>query len=271
MFVARSSTKRNGKLAGTARAGLGLLVGVACVTSLPAALAAASQQGISAARELSVAAIDGLGAFTPASVDPKLMEKLRLASTARGADAAGLFRFTPAGAGKPGSRAVTVAVRVDPATSKLASIRKAKDEAGRVPGVDPVGFNLGMARGYQSFAQTSGATSDAGKAGLTLPSEIGEIAAPDLSSFTPAKTASGKSRLSAIVELEDDRTLPGSAPRTFAGGGERSVDVGGAYRVADNLRVTAGIRYSADRDRLGPLTDGQQDSQSVYVGTRFRF
>jgi hypothetical protein len=41
--------------------------------------------------------------------------------------------------------------------------------------------------------------------------------------------------------------------------------------VTGNLRVTAGVRYSAERERLAPLADGQQDNQSVYVGTRFRF
>jgi len=35
--------------------------------------------------------------------------------------------------------------------------------------------------------------------------------------------------------------------------------------------VTAGVRYSQERDRLGPLTDGTQDSQAVYLGTQFRF
>ena len=48
-------------------------------------------------------------------------------------------------------------------------------------------------------------------------------------------------------------------------------DVGGAYRVTRNLDVTAGVRYSQDRERLKPLTDGKQDSQAVYVGTQFRF
>jgi hypothetical protein len=32
----------------------------------------------------------------------------------------------------------------------------------------------------------------------------------------------------------------------------------------------AGIRYSSERDRLRPLTDGKQDSQA-YVGTQFHF
>jgi hypothetical protein len=31
------------------------------------------------------------------------------------------------------------------------------------------------------------------------------------------------------------------------------------------------VRYSQERERLRPLTDGKQDSQAVYVGTQFRF
>ena len=44
-----------------------------------------------------------------------------------------------------------------------------------------------------------------------------------------------------------------------------------SYRLSRNLDVTAGVRYSQDRERLMPLTDGKQDSQAVYVGTQFRF
>lgn len=253
-----------------ARAGLGLLAGSACVMGLSSALAAVSP-GTITIRDLSVAAAGDLGAFTPASVDPRLMATFRRVSDAKGESASSLFRFTPAGATKPGSRSVTVAVRVDADTARMISSRKVLADAGRgISAIEPVAFNLGVARGYQSFTQAP-AVATASTRGLTLPSEIGKISAPDLRSFTPAKSASGKSRFSPTVELDGDNALPGSTPRTFNGEGDLSVDVGGAYRVADNLKVTAGIRYSSERDRLGPLTDSQQDSQSVYVGTRFRF
>lgn len=267
MAMGKTSTKRR-KGAGLGRAALSLLAGSACVVGLSSAIAAAT--GPSAiANEVTIAAHGGLGAFTPASVDPKLMDTLRRAVDARRNDVGNLFRFTPAGAGKAGTRSVTVAVRVD--GNRAVSVRKAADQAGRgVAGVDPVAFNLGVARGYQSFAQAADPVPQAGTRSLTQSGEIGDIRAPDLRTFTPAKSSSGKSRFSTVVELDDD-ALPGSAPRTFSGAGEMSVDVGGAYRVADNLKVTAGIRYSSERDRLSPLTDGQQDSQSVYVGTRFRF
>ncbi|WP_066558215.1 hypothetical protein [Croceicoccus bisphenolivorans] len=253
------------------RAGTGLLAGTACVIGLSSAVAAVSS-GSFTLDELNVSGDGGLGAFTPASVDPKLMASLRRASDARGDISGSLFRFTPAGAAQRGSRSVTVAVRVDAETARAISSRKPAAEAGRgIAGLDPVAFNLGVARGYQSFAQGSATAAEAGTRTLTMPGEIADISAPDLRSFTPAKAASGKSKFSPTVELDADSALPGSAPRTFGGAGEMSVDVGGAYRVADNLKVTAGIRYSSERDRLTTLTDGQQDSQSVYVGTRFRF
>ncbi len=51
-----------------------------------------------------------------------------------------------------------------------------------------------------------------------------------------------------------------------------SLDVGGSYRIARNLDVTGGVRYKIQRDRLEALAaDDRQDSQSVYVGTAFRF
>ncbi|RVQ67856.1 hypothetical protein EKN06_06565 [Croceicoccus ponticola] len=260
----------------TLRVGSGLLAGTACLLALPSALAAVSGDSVSlrdviSMRDISVSASGGLGAFTPASINPKLMASLRRASDARGEVSSSLFRFTPAGAAKQGSRSVTVAVRVDPETARAISVRKVSAEAGRgVAAVDSLVFNLGVARGYQSFSQAPALAPQAITRSLTLPSEIGNVAAPDLRSFTPAKSASGKGRFSPTVELEAENA-PGTTPRTFGGAGEMSVDVGGAYRVADNLRVTAGIRYSSERDRLAPVTDGQQDSQAVYVGTRFRF
>jgi len=78
------------------------------------------------------------------------------------------------------------------------------------------------------------------------------------------------SRLAPRIEL-DTRERAGRAPRTFEGQGDYQVDLGGSYRLTRNLDVTAGVRYSPERDRLLPLTDGKKDSQAVYVGTQFRF
>ena len=90
-------------------------------------------------------------------------------------------------------------------------------------------------------------------------SSLGDGDAPG----TPARLAPH------ITLAEKDR--PGRAPRTLESMGEQSVDLGGSYRLTRNIDVTAGVRYSQDRDRLKPLSDGKQDDQAVFVGTRFRF
>jgi hypothetical protein len=95
---------------------------------------------------------------------------------------------------------------------------------------------------------------------------------PDLSTFRlgAAKTSGGPSRFSTRLSV-DELEKTGRAPGTFETAGQPTVDLGGSYRVTGNLNVTAGVRYSADRDRIAPLTDGKQDSQAVYLGTQFRF
>ena len=51
----------------------------------------------------------------------------------------------------------------------------------------------------------------------------------------------------------------------------QSVDLSTSYRVIGNVNVTAGVRLSKDNNRLAPLTDGVEDDQAVYVGTRVNF
>lgn len=276
---------------GTKRWGIALLAGAAFVAALPSAVAAASNGLIDTAdaesmagRILSVGS-DGLAAFTPSSADPRLLARL---SSAQGdaQDNSGIFRFTPAGAKKTGKRAVTVAVRVNTDTVRAISMRAGAvggSDAGRgasIPSISPVAFNLGMARGYQGFGVERGESNTIGRAGsgagiagsanrtLPLPGEVRKLDMPDLSSFTPSKAK--PSRFSATVNL-DERQFPVDTVRGGETGSDVSVDVGGAYRVARNLKVTAGLRYSADRNRIAPLTDEEQDAQAVYVGTQFRF
>ena len=93
---------------------------------------------------------------------------------------------------------------------------------------------------------------------------------PDLVKFSLAQTASNDpARFSPRIVL-DQKEATGRAPRTFSSSADQ-VDLGGAYRLGRNIDVTAGVRYSQERDRLRPLTDGKKDSQAVYLGTQFRF
>lgn len=201
--------------------------------------------------------------FTPASVDPQLARRVARQVAARGQT----LRFTPAGPAKPLDRTVTVAVRVDEETARAISFRTALASMAGEPGTGPgataitaTRYNLGIARGYQSFAKAP-----------SLSESVRDLDMPDLASFKPAEGVSEEpSRFQPRIVFERDRSL-GRSPRTLDALGEQSVDLGGAYRVTRNLDVTAGVRLSQDRDRLAPLTDMEQDSQAVYVGTQFRF
>ncbi len=203
--------------------------------------------------------------FTPARMDPQLARRV---AALIGEDG---LRFTPAS--KPAlsrDRTITVAVRVDDATARAISVRSAIDSvgsdqgAGRMLAIAPTSYNLGIARGYQSFAQPAKAES------VTV--GVRDMGMPDLASYRPegedkpAKPGRFGSRLS--LHKED---AAGRSPRTLEGSGGQSVDLSTSYRVVGGLDVTAGVRLSKDSNRLAPLTDGLEDDQAVYVGTRISF
>lgn len=234
------------------------------------ALAAKFQQVAAPdSRPVSLAARGGIGSFTPASVDPRLVAQLRAVGHGK------LLRFTPAGSETRPDRAVTVAIRVDGQGAEGFTVRGNLASVIGAPGlaalrIAPAAYSLGAARGYQSFAAAAPGIG-AGTGTVSLP-RIERLDAPDLRSFTPAgaNAAVNPGRLAPRIQLDEkDRT--GRAPRTLENQGDYQVDLGGSYRLARNFNVTAGIRYSSERDRLRPLTDGKQDSQAVYVGTQFRF
>lgn len=241
--------------------------------AIPAALAAA---GLAFAVPGTVLAVDSgaaavpapaaLGSlpFTPARVDADLARKV---AAIIGEDG---LRFTPATkAARNADRTVTVAVRVDGATARAISVRNtiasASAEQARTSALEiaPTSYNLGVARGYQSFAQPTKQ--------VEVTAGLRDIAMPDLAEFRPAEKRGGKpSRFQSRIALANE-TAAGRAPRTFESAGEQSVDLQGSFRLRRNLDVTAGVRVSQDRNRLAPLTDGVEDDQAVYVGTQIRF
>ncbi len=196
----------------------------------------------------------------PATV--RLARPIPLRSLAKGQ----LYPFTPANTPSRPDRSVTVAVRVDPQTARSLAERgsaggHSADGSATPLRIAPTAFNLGVSRGYRTFAQNL--VAPAGDA------KKGEM--PDLNRFSIAPgSGADDSRFSPRIVM-DEKQAAGRAPRTFAGDREDLVDVGGSYRVTRNLDVTAGVRYSQDRERLLPLTDGKQDNQAVYLGTQFRF
>ncbi|MCP9221972.1 hypothetical protein MKP08_04320 [Erythrobacter sp. LQ02-29] len=199
--------------------------------------------------------------FAAANVDPSLASK----ATQRFTASRETMRFTPAGGDDAVERRVNVAVRLDDKTARAISVRNAIDSAAK-PGKRSVEvaaseYDMGIARGYQSFA----------KPASKLPPGVSSIQMPDLSLYRPDTGHADKpSRFQPRISLEQERPA-GRAPRTIEGMAEQSVDLGGSYRIVGNLNVTAGVRLSQERDRLTPLTDGAADNQSVYVGTQLRF
>lgn len=210
--------------------------------------------------------------FTPTSVDPELAARIAEKARERG------IRFTPIGANSTSNseRTVTVAVRIDgDKAAQAISVRSAVDaipgKGTGITGVQANRFNLGTARGYQSFARTQAA--DTPVSGRTItPGALRDIGMPDLADFAPSRpTREDKpSRLQPRIELEDER-VAGRSVNTLDATAAQTVDLGGSFRLSPNLDVTAGVRYSQERDRLDPLTNSVQDSQAVYVGTQIRF
>lgn len=210
--------------------------------------------GATAANELAV---------LPPAPSPLLARPLTVPGLTRGQ----LFRFTPAGNTTRPGRSVTVAVRVDPGSTNAITVH-APLSAGLFGAglgklrIAPTAYSLGVSRGFQNFV---------------IPGELHRNDTPDLAAFklgpkvavgTPADEPS---RLAARLAL-DQREKTGRAPRTLEAIGEQTVDIGGSYRLTRNIDVTAGVRYSQDRDRMVTVVpDGQKDSQAVYVGTQFRF
>ncbi len=238
-----------------------LIGGAVSLLALPSTvLAFANQFGPG---ESSLASALSTEFFMPVPVDPRLSRSISVRALSKGKT----FQFTPAGQGTGRDRSVTVAVRVDADSAR--SIRVSArlvaaevPETGNALRIAPTAYNLGSARGYRSFAQSSG---------TALAAAAGQVEIPDLATFRPSDGArSTPSRFSPRIAL-DERAPAGRSPRTFDGDGEQSVDVGGSYRLSRNLNVTAGVRLQTERDRLVPLTDGKQDSQAVYVGTQFKF
>ncbi len=236
-----------------------MIAGAVALLALPSAVLAFTagfEPGVDpAARDDGAAVLDRV-----ASV-PGYSRNFPASSLARGT----LYPFTPASSPTRPDRSVTVAVRVDAETARALTVRAPRIGA-RAPSegpevrIAPTGFSLGVSRGYANFAQN-----------LARKDEPQSPVIADPSRYSIANGVSSRdARFNPRIVI--DETLPaGRAPRTFAGDANDQVDLGGSYRVTRNLDVTAGVRYSQERERLIPPADGKQDNQAVYVGTQFRF
>jgi hypothetical protein len=201
---------------------------------------------------VSLSARGGLGSFTPADADPRL-----LAALARNNLSGNGMRFTPAGASVRLSRSVTVAVRARADGSVLGGDRASLGVTPAAVGVAPVAYNLGAAVGWKSFALSGDVAKVDGVMGGRETADIGV-------SYNARKWTA---RLGVAADQPT-----GVTARALGESAGVSADVGGSYRLTRNLDVTAGVRYRAsDRDRLTVRSDAARDSQAVYVGTAFKF
>ena len=229
--------------------GVGLAAAVAGAWTIAPAMGA--EEGRPAARRVAASA-PGIGSFTPASGDPRLAAVL-----ARAGISGNGFRFTPSGAGKPGARALTVAVRAR--SNATAAVATDRLPAATSPvALAPIAYNLGVAVGWKRFALSG----DLAK--VDLAGQPGSRESADIGVSYNGRAFSGRVKAEAARPLANE-------PRLIAENPSYSLDVGGAYSIARNLDVTAGVRYKSERERLPQLTDNRRDSQSVYVGTAFRF
>jgi hypothetical protein len=247
---------------GTSWAGLttgALIAGAVGLLALPSAvLAFAAQFDPVATPDPSDENVDVLDRVASG---PGFSRNFPASSLARGK----LYPFTPASSPTRPDRSVTVAVRVDPETARALTVRAPRIGAHQPVErpevrIAPTGFSLGVSRGYANFAQN-----------LVRKDDSQAPATTDLGRFSIASGGSGQAPKFNPRIVMDETQGAGRAPRTFAGDSDDLVDVGGSYRVTRNLDVTAGVRYSQERERLIPPADGKQDSQAVYVGTQFRF
>jgi len=197
-----------------------------------------------------------IDAFTPAVSDPRLAAAL----ARRGARVRAGFRFTPATAAPERSRAVRVAVRsrADAPDTVRSVVHTAA--ASPVTAITPSSYNLGVSLGWRRFAIA------------------GDVAQTDGGVIPGRREAAqvgmsyrANSRLTGRVAVAAERA--DGAQRLVADDEAYSLDVGGAFTIARNVDLTAGARYRIARDRLETLARDEQrrDSQTVYVGTAFRF
>ena len=231
------------------------------------ALAPSSGHAVEGVAEMSTIS-NAFTHFTPVGVDPELAKRANAFLAERG------LRFTPTESVTAAPRELTVAVRVDNDVARAVTVRRSIAGAGeRKIAAAPVllsssRYDLGTARGYQSFAKAPALP----KTIVPKTTGVRNIPMADLSEFKAGQDRGDKpSRWGARIALETEQGSVDRTPRTYNALGEQTVDVGGSYRVLKNFDVQAGVRLSQDRDRIEPLTDSAQDSQSVYVGTKLRF
>ncbi len=229
--------------------GYTLIAGVTLAAAVPALGAVGDLLRLRSSVPVSLGELGSIASFTPAIHDPKLSSAYARAVLKRGGNQ---FRFTPTSGSLSGRRSITVLVRADRGAGR-------GDDRATPLGIAPLAFNLDASRGWRKFA---------------LPDKMGskqlDPVVADLPGMGNFSLESKPARLKADVQLDAKRDV-GTAPQTLAGESKLSVAIGSSYSLTRNLNVTAGVRYKGPESRLAPITDGKQDDQAVFVGTKFKF
>jgi hypothetical protein len=196
--------------------------------------------------------------FTPAGIDTRLAQRMRSKAMAQSA-----FPFTPAGLNTRNTNILTVAVRAD--SGNAVSVREAISQieagSGSTLRLANSNYQLTAARGWQAFTLPK-TTAQAPVIGEIVGK--GEFRLDDKGIKKP-------SRFNTEVKVDSPRGSAPSLRGNAAAAGDYQVAVGGSFRVAKGVDVTAGVRYSRDSDRMDPAAVPSADSEAVYVGTKIKF
>ncbi|MGF1550210.1 MAG: hypothetical protein ACFBQW_06725 [Sphingomonadaceae bacterium] len=246
----------------TKRGKIGLGAGAAAIAAAAFLTPALAEEGLFGADSASFYP-GGFDFFTPAVADPKLAAEYER----RGLDRSSLS-FTPAEIALGGSKEVRVAMRANNRAAQ-AAVEKApravaaqipalaESASGEIAALPPTAYNLGVGVGWQRFALT----------GDVARVEGGPV--PGGREKASAGVSYREKKFTGRVQLEADRATT-ATPRALQDS-SYSLDVAGSYSLTRNLKVTGGVQYKIERERLEPLADTRQDSQSVYIGTVLKF
>jgi hypothetical protein len=196
--------------------------------------------------------------FTPAGIDSRLAARIRGNAVRENG-----FPFTPAGLHSRSSNTLTVAARADSNNSVSVRTAMAQIEAGSGTALrlNNSSYQLTTARGWQAF-QLPTSSAELPRLGDILGN--GNFRLDDSAKKKP-------SRFNTDVKVASPRGATPSLRGNEAAAGDYSVNLGGSFRVAKGVDVTAGVRYSRDSDRVDPATAAQADNEAVYVGTKIKF
>lgn len=204
-----------------------------------------------------------LSRFTPAGVDSRLAAKMAVRESTRPAT----FPFTPAGIDSRHRSTITVAARTDMLINgRAVNVRKAVEGAGLGTGqtlrLNNSDYQLTTARGWQAFKLPASAI-NADEPRLSEVVGKGTFRLDDPSKKKP-------SRFNTDVSVAKVGNAAPN-PRGTAAAGDYAFNVGGSFKLSRRVDLTAGVRYSSERDRVDPAAAGKPDSEAVFVGTKIRF